>query len=263
MNVLISGGNSGLAKRLIFYLEKNRFSVYKLIRKKKLDYNEINCDYNNIKEVHDAVKKISKLNIDLYINCISDIGNIYSLENLNISSFKKTFNVNFFSELLITSQVIKNFLKKKRGGCLIFFSGGGASSYPSGIRKYLVEYNCAKTSLTKLSEIIANQYVDKNINSNVIAPGLLPTKSVRNILKRGFSFMTREEKFLLSNSLKKKKIFDQDYLKIYKLILFLFENRSITGKIFSSKYDSLKTLKKNKKKIIKKNDLYTIRRIVD
>jgi len=75
--------------------------------------------------------------------------------------------------------------------------------------------------------------------------------------------MTREEKFLLSNSLKKKKMFDQDYLKIYKLILFLFENRFINGKIFFFKYDSLNKLKKNKKKIIKKNDLYTIRRIVD
>jgi len=124
MNVLISGANSGLAKKLIFFFEKNESSVYKLVRKKKIKFNEINCDYNNAKEVSSAVKKISQLNIDLYINCISDIGNIYSLENLNISSFKKTFNVNFFSELLIISQVIKNFLKKKKGGGgggLIFF----------------------------------------------------------------------------------------------------------------------------------------------
>ena len=94
----------------------------------------------------------------------------------------------------------------------------------------------------------------KNINVNVIAPGLLPTKITRNILKRGKKFLGKE-KNLLHTAVKLKSL--KNFNKIYSLIKYLELHKDITGKVFSSVYDNFDAIKKNHSNL----DSFSLRRL--
>jgi len=95
----------------------------------------------------------------------------------------------------------------------------------------------------------------------MIAPGLLPTYSAKIILKNGKNLITKKEKKLINNSFHNNASeTNKNFHDIYKLIIFLTKNPTISGKIFSSKWDNLDLLKKNKNRIIKNVDSFSLRR---
>jgi NAD(P)-dependent dehydrogenase (short-subunit alcohol dehydrogenase family) len=259
MNILISGANGGVGTNLVKFFGKDH-AVYKLVRKKKFS-NEIECDFSKEKSVILAIKKILLLDIDIYISCVSHVGKISLIRKIKLSDLRKSFEIIFFSEFRILQAIIEN-MQKRNKGSIFLFSGGGATTYPLGIRKYLIPYNCSKIALYKMVEIFSSQLRKKKININMIAPGLLPTHSAKIILKNGKNLINKKEKKLINNSFHKNKISqtNKDFHDIYKLIIFLTNNIKISGKIFSSKWDNLDLLEKNKNMIINNIDSFSLRR---
>lgn len=258
MNILISGANGGVGTNLIKFFGKDH-TIYKLVKKKKFS-NEIECDFSQEKSVILATKKILLLDIDIYISCVSYVGKISTIREIKLSDLRRTFEIVFFSEFRILQTIIEN-MQKRNKGSVILFSGGGATTYPSGIRKYLIPYNCSKIALYKMVEIFSSQLCKKKININMIAPGLLPTNSAKIILKNGKNLISKKEKKLINDCFyKNASEKNKDFHDIYKLIIFLTKNPIISGKIFSSKWDNLDLLKKNKNRIIKNVDSFSLRR---
>jgi len=147
MNILISGANGGLGTNLIKFFGKDH-TIYKLVRKKKF-LNEIKCDFSQEKSVILATKKILLLDIDIYISCVSYVGKISTIRDIKLSDLRRSFEIIFFSEFRILQTIIEN-MQKKNKGSIFLFSGGGATTYPSGIRKYIIPYNFSKNSLYKI-----------------------------------------------------------------------------------------------------------------
>jgi NAD(P)-dependent dehydrogenase (short-subunit alcohol dehydrogenase family) len=152
--------------------------------------------------------------------------------------------------------MLKNNNKSSSGGSIFFFSGGGATTYPYGIRKNLTEYSCSKIALIKYAECLsAEDTIKNNININVIAPGLLPTKITREILLKGRKFIGKE-KIVIKKAMNLNG--NANLEKIYNLILYLEKNKKITGKIFSSIYDDINTINKFASNL----DSFSLRRIL-
>jgi NAD(P)-dependent dehydrogenase (short-subunit alcohol dehydrogenase family) len=261
VNILISGANGGLGINLIKFFGTGH-TIYRLVRKKKF-LNEIECDFSQEKSVILAIKKILLLEIDIYISCVSYVGQISTIRQTKLSDFRKTFEIIFFSEFRMLQAIVKNMQKRNKGSIFVF-SGGGATTYPFGIRKYLISYNCSKIALYKLVEIFSSQLYKTKININMIAPGLLPTNSAKIILKNGKDLISKKEKKLITNSFEKINIIKskKDFYDIYRLIVFLTKNPKISGRIFSSKWDKLDLLNKKKNMIINNLDSFSIRRFV-
>jgi len=248
---LICGTSGGLGSFLAKKFLNNNYQVLAINRKKTnfkySNYKEYYCnfeDHNLLKKVIIKIKnKFKKINI--FINAVAVPGSISHSYNKNINICKKTFDINFFSNIVLMPHLIDMLKKDKKnssGGSIFFFSGGGATTYPYGIRKNLTEYSCSKIALIKYAECLsAEDTIKNNININVIAPGLLPTKITREILLRGKKFIGKE-KMVLKKAFNLKS--NANLEKIYNLISYLEKNKKITGKIFSSIYDDLNIIKK-------------------
>ena len=263
---LICGTSGGLGSFLAKKFLNNNYQVLAINRKKTnfkySNYKEYYCDFedhNLLKKVIIKIKnKFKKINI--FINAVAVPGSISYSYNKNINICKKTFDINFFSNVVLMPHLIdmlkNNNNKKSSGGSIFFFSGGGATTYPHGIRKNLTEYSCSKIALIKYAECLsAEDRIKNDININVIAPGLLPTKITREILLRGKKFIGKE-KMVLKKAFNLKS--NANLEKIYNLISYLEKNKKITGKIFSSVHDDLNIIKKFSFNL----DSFSLRRIL-
>lgn len=252
MKCLIVGSSGSIGNYL-----KNYFSYVKGFKVVTLDREKnkretkksFYCNLNSNVELKKKINKIFNLYgyIDLFISCIGHEGSITKkITDIKIKSWKKNFNVNLFSNVMI----ISNILPIIRSGSLIFFSGGGTTTYPHGIKKNLIEYSCSKIALIKFVEIISAHLSKNKINANILAPGPIKSKMLKNIYIKGKNFLgsDRKEIYKILNS-------KNNLSHISNSIEFLIQNKQISGKIISTKHDNLK-------KILMKNnnkDYFTIR----
>lgn len=261
-DVIICGTTGKLGQFLLRKLLNDNYRVVGLNKSKnKLkdnNYFEYICDFRNLKKLKIIINKIKKKfkNIKLFINTVAIEGNSINFPIYTISSWKETFDVNFFSNVILINSLLKNFNKKKLS--VILFSGGGATIYPEGIMKKLEEYSCSKIALIKYTEILGSKIYLKNIvNFNILAPGLLPGNIIKNIINKFNKYISPKE-YKLFNKLKKPHLFDDDYEKIYRFIKFLEKEKKISGKIISTTHDIISL----KNQALYKKNKYTLRRLV-
>ena len=88
-----------------------------------------------------------------------------------IESVKKHFQINFFSQLIITQLVIKNMIKNKSGSVINLSS---ISAYEANEGRSA--YSSSKAALEIASKSISREVGRFNIRINNIAPGLIDTK---------------------------------------------------------------------------------------
>lgn len=258
-NILIFGTSSGLGSFLKKKFLSENINVITLDRKKRGKkiikgsnyFANFESDQSVLKEFKKIQNKFNK--IDIFINCISTEGTINEPYLKNLNDWRKTFNINLFTNILVIKNVIK-MMKKNKQGSIIFFSGGGVTTFPFGIRKNLTEYACSKIALIKFVECVsASLKKRQKININTIAPGPMPTKSVKRIILKGKKYLKGDYKKLTKVFKEKNLIFE----KIYKCILFLYKNKKISGKILSPTWDTQSEILKKTKNI----DFLTLRRI--
>lgn len=259
---IICGSTGKLGQFISRNLLNDDYHVVALNKSKNIlkdnNYFEYICDFNNLKKLEITVNKIKKRfkNIKLLINTVAIEGDTINNKNFDIRSWKKSFNVNFLSSVVITKCMLKNLNKKKLS--VIFFSGGGATTQPEGLTARLLEYSCSKIALIRFTDILGTKlYSNSRVNFNILSPGLLPGNIIRNILKKYSKYISFKEKKLFTK-LKKPYLFFDQYLKIYKIICFLEKNKKVTGKIISTNYDNISL--KNKK-LYDKNK-YKLRRLL-
>lgn len=239
---------------------KNLKSKKKIINKLKFQSSaKIIIDQLNFTNFSSITKKINKhksfvKNSDIIINATGSLGEIKNVLNINFKKFKKTMDINFFSNLILLQNLSK-FIKNNKNLLIIFFSGGGVTSY----RKNFGTYSISKLSLIKLIETVSNEINNKNVRINAIAPGIIQSKMV-DITINNRKLVSKKEIKKIERDIK----YSNDALKkLFKVINFLRSNKGkqITGKLISSKWDNIETWNKNKIKKLINKDLYNVRRI--
>jgi len=262
MNILLTGGSSGIGKYLLKKLSI-KHNIITCSSKKKAYFKKKKiksylCDVSN----EESVKKLAKLLkkkktvIDVIINCAGVYGTIGKFNNQKYSDWKRAVEVNLFGTFLICKHFL-NFLNKSKFKRIINFSGGGAfNSFPN-----YSSYACSKAAVVRFTETIADELKYKGINVNCVAPGFVNTDIHKATINSGPK--TVGKKFYLETINKMKKG-GTPLNKIFKCINFLISKRTkfLTGKTISVNFDPWE--KKNFKKNILQNlniEALTMRRI--
>jgi short-subunit dehydrogenase len=213
----------------------------------------IQININNLSK-----KKIIKLkscskNWDVIISCLGSIKPLGNYFENSLKDIKKCFDINFFSNI----ELIKNILKNRKKKSHIFFFSGSGSNGPSN---ELSAYCLSKILLIKSAELISEEYSD--INCTAIGPGFIDTKIHNDLKKKKKKYNLAYKKYLF---LKNQSINRQKDLKnIFKLIKTCIKNPKLTrGRNFSSKYDNWRNNFSKYKKKLKNLDTFKLRRCND
>ena len=270
LNVIILGSTGAIGIKLakkfykdgenifLFYKNKKKGKILKKIFKKKtnqkISFEIINIE--NKKSLKNQIlrnKEIFK-SCDILINTIGELGEIKNFFNLNIKKFYRTFHTNFFSYVHFF-KFLYPLIKKKKNLLIILFSGGGATS----LRENFSSYSLSKIALVKFTEILAKEFINKNIRINSIAPGIINSKMNQKILKAKKNIVSKKEILKLNKFL---KISEKTIDKVYLLIKFLnsSKGKKISGKMISSMWDKPTQWSTKKINKIISTDYLTLRR---
>ena len=236
-HICITGGSSGIGFFMVNFFLNLNYKVTCISRSEpkivSKNLKTIKCDLSNLDLIKNKLGKLKNKKIDALINNAGDLGEIGPLSKVNFFKWKKSFDLNLFSHILVTKLLQKNLKKNK--SVVIFVSGGGsAAAFPN-----FSAYSLAKTSLVRLVENL--HFENKSHKYYIIAPGPNNTK----ILKKSLEF---------GHKINKKKIVTPDLAA--NLCLFLLKNRpqNLNGKFIHVK-DNYKKLKKTNKNFL------TLRRV--
>jgi len=224
---IVTGGNDGIGKAFVKALEKRGYTVEKCSRSKP----EL-VDVTNYDSVFYFVKKTFEKHkrIDLLITCAGVSGPVGLFYDNDISSWKETIDINLVGTVN-TIKATYPYMKRRQEGCIITMCGGGVGG--KELKPDISAYITSKFAVAGFTEAISKELLGNGVYINAISPGAVETK------------IAKEHKTVGGNA--------EDAIK---LMLFLVDNKEITGKVFSAKWDDYKN-----KKILK--SLYNLRRIDD
>lgn len=133
-------------------------------------------------EVASLVQKSIELfgRIDILVNAAGTYGPIGRTWEVDAKEWANTFTVNLFGPFLLCQTVLPHMIRAGRGK-IINFSGGGATSPLCRFSAYGV----SKAAVVRLTETLAEEVKEFNIQINAIAPGAVDTKLQDSVLAAG------------------------------------------------------------------------------
>jgi len=272
LNIIIFGASGSIGDYLFnqFYEEGHNLLLY-IRNKKKINFfkrkfknhkgfQTIKFEQLDITKSNDLKKKILHhknfiKKTDIIVNACGDQGEIGNFFQLNLKNFYKTFEINFFSQIIFFRTIYSS-IKNNKKLLILLFSGGGVTNS----RKNFSSYVLSKVALVKLVEILSEEFKNKNIRINAISPGIIDSQMTRAILKQNKKNVDTKE----INKIKKEIVKSNKSLyKIVKLIKFLNSKKgqNISGKIISSRWDNYTKWSMKKIKKISNSDIFNLRRI--
>lgn len=216
------------------------------------------CDLRNKKEIEDAVdkafKKFSK--IDILVNAAGVQGPLGPFINNNADKWTETISVNLNGTMLFIKAVLPIMIEQGFGK-IINFSGGGAFNPRPNFSAYAV----SKAAVVRLTETLAEELKENNIQVNAIAPGAVNTEMLEKALEAGPEAVGN--KFYEKAKKQKEEGGDSPQLAA-DLILFLCSEKSynLSGRAIHAKLDNWREWDKEKISKIMSSDLYTLRIIL-
>lgn len=198
MNVLITGGGSGLGEAITRTLSKEtKNKIYftfanseQNAKKIELDCpntKSIKCDFKKDLEVTALIEKIERFDIDILINnAYNDTAERTYFHKIDKEDFSSDFQFNIIPTIQITQATIKHFRRKKSGKIITILTSGLANTPPLGWSCYTAN----KAYLASLVKSWANENIKFNITSNAVSPGFMQTNLTSEIDHRIIEQMT-------------------------------------------------------------------------
>jgi 3-oxoacyl-[acyl-carrier protein] reductase len=118
--------------------------------------------------------------IDVLVNAAGSYGPIGPLWEVDPEEWVNAFSVNIFSAFLLCQAVLPHMIRARRGK-IVHFSGGGATA---PLPRFTA-YGVSKGALVRLTETLAEEVREYNIQINAIAPGAVDTKLQDQVLAAG------------------------------------------------------------------------------
>ncbi len=184
MNILITGGNSGLGRATVELLANKHkiYFSYLPIEECINDANEITRQYENTESlplnfceeesVNTFCEKIKTLNIDVLVNCAyaGKAQGTYFYKT-PAEDFVKAFMYNVIPTIRITQTCIEGMRKRRYGKIINIITSYVMDTPPSGFSVY----TATKAYLRQISKSISKEYARFNITSNCLLPEYMNT----------------------------------------------------------------------------------------
>jgi len=195
-----------------------------------------------------------KLSVNRLVCNAGVIGPIEKFLETDFDKWIDSFNINLFGTLNIISEVLPNMLREGTGK-IVHVSGGGATSPLPG----MTSYAASKIAAVRFIESLAVEYQDTGVSFNSVAPGMLKTKLLDQMLEAGAAKIG--DRLFEKSTEKARDEFDSTE-KAIALIEFLTsaESNGITGKLISAEWDNWREWPMHLE-TLQSTDVYTLRRV--
>ncbi|MDR2443599.1 MAG: SDR family oxidoreductase [Deltaproteobacteria bacterium] len=201
----------------------------------------------------DVLKAFEHLTI--FVSNAGIYGPMGRLEDINLKAFRSSLEINLMGPVLLARALLPHF-RRQGYGKIIQISGGGATNPMPRIESYAA----SKAAVVRLMESIALDLIEDRVDVNSVAPGLLDTRLLGEVLKAGPHAVGQDFYDRMRASRDQGRCTDLDIGA--QLCLFLASSASdgITGRLISAVWDDYKSWPDHLEEL-KKSDAYTIRRV--
>lgn len=268
--VLITGSTRGLGRELAaklhaqgadVFLVARTFSELQLVREGLLgdgsnaDVKIVACDLADSTAPMHIASEVERSwgYVDALVNNAATQGPIGFFWENDWEQWTHAVNVDFLAPVALCHALIPLMLPRRKGN-IINLSGGGATS----ARPRFSAYAAAKTSLVRFTETLAKELLPFGIRANAVAPGVMNTEMLQQILSAGPEQVGAEY-----DALMKRGEGTDSRAKAAALIAFLISDESvgITGRLLSAVWDPLDKIMAHAAEL-DGSDIYTLRRIL-
>ena len=270
--IFVSGATSGFGLRIVQHFVEVGFNVIFCGRNadlvasvlddllKKSTHNQIikgfqaDVTSQSDLEVMFAELRTLNINIDVLICNAGVIGPIENFVGTDFENWREAFEINLYGTVNLIKFVLPSMVTASSGK-IIHISGGGATApLPS-----MSGYAASKAATVRFIETIALEHLNDGVQINSIAPGMLKTRMLEQMLEAG---PERIGANLFDKSTRKQREISDSTPKAIELLDFLAGDGSIgiTGKLISAEWDAWKNWPQHLEEL-KSSDLFTLRRI--
>jgi NAD(P)-dependent dehydrogenase (short-subunit alcohol dehydrogenase family) len=213
----------------------------------------------DVSQVRDATAMVDRAlsefgRLDIIVNNAGVAGPIGPVEEVDWLQWQRTIEINLMGAVWLSRAALPHFKRIGRGK-FIQLSGGGATQ-PTPM---LSAYAASKAAVVRFIETLAHETRAWRIDINAIAPGLLDTRMLDEVLAAGPAVLGHA---YYDSLLQQKRSGGAPLTKAADLALFLGSARSdgITGRLISAIWDPWDELPGRLDELAA-TDIYTLRRI--
>lgn len=191
--VLITGGSRGIGKAVAMKFAENGYQIIinyvsdktdteqlkkELLQVGAADILLIKADVSNSEDVKNMVKEsIEKFEkIDVLVNN-AGITKDNLLMRMSEEEFNKVIQINLKGTYLVTKEVTRYMMKKKKGSIVNLASVVGVAGNAGQCN-----YAASKAGIIGFTKSVAKELASRNIRANAVAPGFIET-DMTNVLK--------------------------------------------------------------------------------
>lgn len=201
-----------------------------------------------VREIHESFGAIHVL-----VNCTGTLGPVGPVQTTRCRDWTGAIELNLIGTFHLMQTVIP-IMVAQGSGKIINFSGGGAAYG----RPFFSAYAASKAAVVRLTESLAMELADKNIQLNCIAPGPVKSRMWEDLREAGAAAGT--------SALEELERMDRDggvpAEKSAALALFLASERSgeLSGKLIAAVWDKW-DVSHDRIAELMKSQIWTLRRI--
>ncbi len=169
--------------------------------------------------------------VDILVNAAGVYGPIGPLWEVDPDEWLRAFQINLGGTFLCCRSVLPHMITRRRGKIVNFSGGGATSPLPR-----FTAYGVSKTAVVRLTETLAEEVKQFNIQVNAIAPGAVNTRLQDDVLAAG---ERAGELLIRIQKLRETGEGGASPDLAAELTLFLVSERSdgLTGKLIAAPHD--------------------------
>jgi 3-oxoacyl-[acyl-carrier protein] reductase len=220
---------------------------------------EFNADISNSDNVRNFVDKTQQQfgRIDVLVNNAGILGPAGPMDGIDVDKWVQAIKINLIGTFLCCRYALQLMVRRKSGKIVNLSGAGAPLPYPM-----YSAYSTSKIGVLGLTQTLAEETKEHNIQVNAIAPGAVDTRLQDEILAAGS--LAGAKALTKANEVKKKGGASPE--EVARLAVFLASESSdrLTGRLISAVWDDWRALEKggSLQRVIER-ELFTLRRIDD
>lgn len=193
--------------------------------------------------------------VDVLVNAAGVYGPIGPMWDIDVDEWIRAMQINLFGTFMCCHAVLPHMIERRQGKITNFSGGGATLPLPR-----FTAYGVSKTAIVRLTETLAEEVKESNIQVNAVAPGAVDTRLQDDVLAAG-----ERAGDLLARIRKLRETGEGGVPRELpaELVVFLASDDSdgLTGKLVAAPYDGWQSWDANRIAELMSAPWFTLRRI--